>query len=317
MKSFVWGAVLFCVPVSLGCGGGSKNLKADNKQLENRVAELRARSRAARQRIRDLENEALAAREAREVPTDEVIVARAINSSDNPTYVPSELPVESAFAERGEVEVVGFDENGVEILYAGDALRAGSYRPKIDKYDLSASRVPAQPESVPSLPTDTPVIEVINKPLPSVRSLVTDGTGADVENPSLDELPPSNSTVKTAYKQAFAILDKGDHDAAVAAFKDFLAKYPKSEFSDNAQYWLAEAHYDQKQYNTALVEFHRVVDRYPTGNKVPDALLKISFCHIALGDKAAARAFLRNLVKYHPTSNSAALASGKLQGLSE
>jgi TolA-binding protein len=58
-----------------------------------------------------------------------------------------------------------------------------------------------------------------------------------------------------------------------------------------------------------------VVTRYPRGNKVPDALLKLGYCQLQLGLRDAARKTLARVVADYPKSNPAALASAKLTEL--
>ena len=70
-----------------------------------------------------------------------------------------------------------------------------------------------------------------------------------------------------------------------------VTRHPHHELADNAQYWLGEVYYDQKDYARALTEFRATVTAYPRGNKVADALLKVGFAYQALGEGAKARAF--------------------------
>ena len=97
--------------------------------------------------------------------------------------------------------------------------------------------------------------------------------------------------------------------------REFLKKYPDSSLADNAQYWLGEAYYDQRNYEQALTEFRRVVKRYPSGNKAPDALLKIGYCYAKLGDVAAARDVLAQVVEVYPKTAAARLATKRLEEL--
>jgi tol-pal system protein YbgF len=114
------------------------------------------------------------------------------------------------------------------------------------------------------------------------------------------------------YQRAREALQGGRHQEAMAGFREFLRLYPGHDFADNAQYWLAESHYDQKDYPTALREFRRVVDRYPQGNKVPDALLKLAYCHLALGSTEVGRRTLEQVARSYPGHGAAALASARL-----
>ena len=61
-----------------------------------------------------------------------------------------------------------------------------------------------------------------------------------------------------------------------------------------------------------MFEFNKVLKQYPNSAKVPDALLKIGFAQIELGDKKSALATLEGIVKSHPTSTAARLAKKRL-----
>ena len=43
-------------------------------------------------------------------------------------------------------------------------------------------------------------------------------------------------------------------------FIDFIAKYPKHPLAANAQYWIGEAYWAQRDYRQALVEFEKVFE---------------------------------------------------------
>ena len=117
------------------------------------------------------------------------------------------------------------------------------------------------------------------------------------------------------YRESYAALARRDHAAAVAGFRRFLATYPQNEYADNSQYWLAETYYDQRDYKTALLEFRKVIERYPGGNKAPDALLKVGYCHALLGEVAVARNILGQVVETYPRAAAAQLAAKRLEQL--
>ena len=115
------------------------------------------------------------------------------------------------------------------------------------------------------------------------------------------------------YRAAVELVKASKFDDAVAALRAFIARYPRHDYADNAQYWLGEAFYAQKDYARALVEFRRVVEVYPRGNKVPDALLKVGYCYQALGQGEKARAVLEQVVNNYPKSEPATLAARRLE----
>ena len=118
------------------------------------------------------------------------------------------------------------------------------------------------------------------------------------------------------YKSAYEELRAGHHEAAERGFRDFVRRFPHHDYADNAQYWLGECFYDQKRFDKAAPEFRAVVQRWPTGNKAPDALLKLGFSLIALGDVDKGRQALRDLPATYPRTEAARLAAERLAQLS-
>jgi tol-pal system protein YbgF len=82
---------------------------------------------------------------------------------------------------------------------------------------------------------------------------------------------------------------------------------------DNAQYWLGEAHYAYRQYNEALVEFQRLISKYPDSSKVPGARLKIAYVYYELKNWPAARESLQQVIKLFPDTSLARTASERLE----
>lgn len=119
------------------------------------------------------------------------------------------------------------------------------------------------------------------------------------------------------YQAAFDLIQARKYEEAGRAFTGFLAAFPTSPLADNAQYWLAETHYVRGQFPAALPEFKKVVELYPQSAKMPDALLKVGYCQIELGDSAAARATLQDVMRQFPDTTAARLASQRLERLSQ
>jgi len=122
----------------------------------------------------------------------------------------------------------------------------------------------------------------------------------------------SENELYTVSKQAF---DAGDLETARKGFKNLINKFPKSVHADNAQFWIGEIYYSEKWYEKAIVEYQKVIEKYPKGNKVPASILKQGFAFLNLGDKANARLILKELVKKHSKSTEAEIATKKLKKL--
>jgi tol-pal system protein YbgF len=137
---------------------------------------------------------------------------------------------------------------------------------------------------------------------------------ASVEPVPVDLLPPGEPGQDQArYEAAFELLKDGRYDEATQAFRRFLAQYPGSDYADNAQYWLGEASYVKRDFETALVELGRVVEGYPSSPKVADALLKIGFIHYESGRWEEARKTLELVDRAYPNATAARLARQRLE----
>lgn len=130
-------------------------------------------------------------------------------------------------------------------------------------------------------------------------------------NSSLAESP----AVRKEYDGAWKLLQGKDYRGAIAQFKRFLRKYPKSNFADNAQYWVGESYYALKEFDQAILEFDVVRRKYPNGDKVPAALLKQGYAFAELGDRVDARLILQELIDRYPKSTEAQKAKSKVDSL--
>lgn len=119
------------------------------------------------------------------------------------------------------------------------------------------------------------------------------------------------------YQAAFDLLKNGQYMESAEAFRQFLVVFPSSPLADNAQYWLAETYYVQRQFTTALPAFQVVIDNYPNSIKLPDALLKIGFCNYELKQFDEARAALDRVVRDFPDTTAARLATQRLERIAQ
>jgi len=125
--------------------------------------------------------------------------------------------------------------------------------------------------------------------------------------------PGAQSAEQAAYEKAFELLREGSFAESVTAFDAFLNRYPNGELAPNAQYWMGEAHYVNRDFEQAKTAFETVLSRYPNSPKVPDAHLKLGFTLQELGQTAAARSILNEVVEEYPSSAVARLAERRLQ----
>ncbi|MCB2147411.1 MAG: tol-pal system protein YbgF [Deltaproteobacteria bacterium] len=138
------------------------------------------------------------------------------------------------------------------------------------------------------------------------------------------EKPPASPTVAAApapasdqalYLEAKRAFDDGNLDAARKGFEKLITDYPQSQEADNSQFWIGETYYREKWYEKAILEYQKVIEKYPSGNKVPAALLKQGLSFLNIGETNNARLVLKELVAKHPSTNEASIAKQKLESL--
>jgi len=126
------------------------------------------------------------------------------------------------------------------------------------------------------------------------------------------QLPVPGGSDRDNYQAAFELLKEGRYDEARQGFESFLAAHPGHELAANAQYWLGEIAYVERDYEKALAAFGKVLDGYPGARKAPDAQLKTGYCHYELKRFDRARAALRAVVSDYAGTPAAADAAQRL-----
>lgn len=148
-----------------------------------------------------------------------------------------------------------------------------------------------------------------------------------------EESQPEAETAQPAADQALqveppvvpAIDDQGLYDAGVRFFESYnypsarkefellLDNYPSSPFADDAQYYIAETHYNEKWFEKAILEYQLVIEKYPEGNRSPSAYFKQGLSFENIGDSTNAKVRYRELVQLYPDSDEAKIVGPKLQ----
>ena len=151
----------------------------------------------------------------------------------------------------------------------------------------------------------TPKPAYISPPPPSVAqgALASGPTGV-------------GQTAHAAYQQAFNLLRAGRYRHAVTAFQAFLRDYPQNKRASQAQYWVAETDYVERDYPKASWAFKALVTRYPASKKVPNALLKMGYIAKWQGHPKKARSIWQRLIAQYPKSMAAQVARNSLTNLS-
>ena len=125
---------------------------------------------------------------------------------------------------------------------------------------------------------------------------------------SLEEI----SAPEEMYDYALGLIKSGNTKKGREVLNAFAAKYPDHRLMQNVFYWKGETFYVEKDYESAILSFQDVVDKYAAGEKAPDAMLKQGLSFQALNDKRNARILYELLLSKYPNSTAAEKARQKL-----
>ena len=115
------------------------------------------------------------------------------------------------------------------------------------------------------------------------------------------------------YEAALNQFKAQKYKEAAAGFAAFVQKHPASSLAPNAQFWLGNAWYAQRDCKRAIEAQSVVTTKYPDSTKAPDAWLAISTCQQEMGNPTGARRSLEALVARYPQSPAAAEAQQRLK----
>lgn len=118
---------------------------------------------------------------------------------------------------------------------------------------------------------------------------------------------------RAAYQQALDLLKQSQYNQSIEALRKFLLAHPRTEYADNAQYWLGEAYYANRQFGQALIEYNALLQGYPDSQKFSHAKLKLAYCYHELGQPEQAKQQLEELIRAYPDTTVAHLARDRLR----
>jgi tol-pal system protein YbgF len=140
---------------------------------------------------------------------------------------------------------------------------------------------------------------------PSGAGATAPGAGTAAGGPA----PSAN----TLYENGLRDITSGKYDLARSEFQDYLKYYSDTDLASNAQFYLGEIAYSQKQYDQSVIEYDKVITNYPKSFKLGPAHLKKGLALIELGQKNAGVKELREVVKRYPGSEEDRRARAKLK----
>jgi tol-pal system protein YbgF len=142
-------------------------------------------------------------------------------------------------------------------------------------------------------------------------ALPANGGGSVASSPSGGP-PPSADTL---YSNGLRDITSGKYDLARSEFEDYLKYYADTDLASNAQFYLGEIAYSQRQFQQSVSEYDKVLTNYPKSFKLAPARLKKGMALLEMGQKSQAIKELREVVKRYPGTEEERRARAKLKEL--
>jgi len=142
--------------------------------------------------------------------------------------------------------------------------------------------------------------------------------------PTAGGFPPSSGTAPatmppvsadTLYSNGLRDIQSGKYDLARSEFQDYLKHYGNTDLASNAQFYIGEIAYKQKNYQQAVTEYDKVLNNYPKSFKLSSALLHRGLALLELGQKSSGIRDLREVVRRFPGGEDDRFARAKLKEL--
>ena len=107
------------------------------------------------------------------------------------------------------------------------------------------------------------------------------------------------------YRGAYELILAGDYDTAEAGFRDLIARFPASEHTADAHFWLGEALLAQQKPREAAEIFLAASRDYPDARKAPDTLFKLGVSLVAMKQRDVACATFSEVLQRYPQASAA------------
>ena len=148
-----------------------------------------------------------------------------------------------------------------------------------------------------------------------LRKFESAGGAAGAAEPSAGGAPAKADPAREGqeYEAALNQFKAGKYKEAAGAFGAFVQKYPDSSLAPNAQYWLGNAWFAQRDCKRAIEAQNVVTTKYADSAKAPDAWLAISTCQQEMGNAAAAKRSLETVLSKYPNTPAAESAQQRLK----
>ncbi len=118
------------------------------------------------------------------------------------------------------------------------------------------------------------------------------------------------------YDAAFDLLKQSLYADAAVAFTQFIQRFPNSELTDDAWYWMGEARFVTREFSQSLGAFQNVINNFMDSPRIPASYLKVGYIQYEYGAYIKARETLNFVLSSFPNHRVVVNAKARLEKMS-
>ncbi len=115
------------------------------------------------------------------------------------------------------------------------------------------------------------------------------------------------------YDAAFDLLKQSLYADAAVAFIQFIQRFPNSELTDDAWYWMGEARFVTREFSQSLGAFQNVINNFMGSPRIPASYLKVGYIQYEYGAYIKARETLNFVLSSFPNHRVVVNAKARLE----
>jgi tol-pal system protein YbgF len=131
--------------------------------------------------------------------------------------------------------------------------------------------------------------------------------------PSVPRQPGPPISPEELFDRAMESYRAGELGQAVLDFAEFIDKHPGHPLAPSAHFWIGEAYFRSRDFEHAAGEYQRAIELSATGERTPDALLRLGLALRSLRREDRAREAWGRLIREFPDSDAALRARAVLR----
>lgn len=166
-------------------------------------------------------------------------------------------------------------------------------------------------------------LEAVRNATPAPGTMIPPGTTPPGTPPTgSSAMKPDSTTPVVAqpgpsqlYQKGLDLINRTSYATGRAVLQELLTNYPTSDQAPDAQYYIAESLFKEKNWNAADPAYAAVISSYPSHARVKAALYKRGQVAVQLGNIPQARQYFEQVIARFPRSDEAELAAETLKTL--